>query len=134
VAGCRDLRVGLMLERSLLNERINRRVDRMFERGIVEETRRLLARGVPPGAPPFRALGYAQVLRHLEGEISLEEAVESTKQATRQYAKRQMTWFRRTDRVEWFSPGDTEKITACVGNWIGFNGKDHPRSPLDRSE
>ena len=106
VAGRKLVRIGLTLDRGTLCRRIEDRVDRMFARGLVEEVRGLLARGVPASAPPFRALGYRHVIRHLAGEIALEEAAALTKIETRQYAKRQMTWFRKMPGVDWFSPDD----------------------------
>ena len=106
VAGRTVLRLGLRLDRETLCRRIDDRVERMFARGLVEEVRRLLERGVPETAPPFRALGYAHVLRHLRGEIGREETVALAKIETRQYAKRQMTWFRKMAEVAWFSPDD----------------------------
>ncbi len=98
--------LGLRLEREPLCRRIDDRVERMFARGLIEEVRGLLERGVPETAPPFRALGYSHVLRLLRGEIGREEAVALTKTDTRQYAKRQMTWFRKMAGVVWFSPDD----------------------------
>lgn len=98
--------LGLKLERETLCRRIDERVERMFARGLVDEVRGLLERGVPETAPPFKALGYNHVLRHIRGEISLEEAVALTQTDTRQYAKRQMTWFRKMTGVVWFSPDD----------------------------
>ncbi len=95
VKGRTVVRLGLRLERDELYRRIDDRVDRMFERGLVEEVRGLLERGVPETAPPFRALGYSHVLRHLRGEIGRDEAAALTKADTRHYAKRQMTWFRK---------------------------------------
>lgn len=106
VAGRKLVRIGLTLDRGTLCRRIEDRVDRMFARGLVEEVRGLLARGLPASAPPFRALGYRHVIRHLAGEIALEEAAALTKIETRQYAKRQMTWFRKMPGVDWFSPDD----------------------------
>ena len=108
--GFLTIKIGLKLEREKLNRRIDERVERMFERGLVEEVKKLLARGISPQAPAFQSLGYKQVLRHLRGEISLEEARELTKKETRQYAKRQMTWFRHMPGITWFQPEDYEKI------------------------
>jgi tRNA dimethylallyltransferase len=106
VEGRRVIRLGLELDRAALVRRIDERVDRMFARGLVDEVRRLLARGVPETAPAFRALGYRHVLRHLRGEIGPAEAAALTKTETRQYAKRQMTWFRKMAEVAWFAAGD----------------------------
>jgi tRNA dimethylallyltransferase len=108
------LKIGLTLERSVLYKKIENRVDRMFEKGIVEEVRCLLADGVRPDSPPFRALGYRQVLDHLNGKISIEEAIDLTKKETRHYAKRQMTWFRKIEGIRWFEADDWASISAYV--------------------
>jgi len=89
---------GIDLPRDELDARIERRVDGMFEAGFVDEVRRLLDKGVPANAPAMSSIGYAEVIRHLAGETSLEEAVAQTKRATRRLARRQMQWFRRDDR------------------------------------
>ncbi len=78
----------------------------MFARGLLDEVRRLLARGVPESAPPFRALGYRQALACLRGRLSPGEAAALTKTDTRHFAKRQMTWFRKMEGVAWFSASD----------------------------
>jgi tRNA dimethylallyltransferase len=116
--GRRVLRLGLRLDRESLCRRIDDRVDRMFDRGLVEEVRKLLERGVPESSPPFRALGYSLVLRHLRGEIGRGEAVALTKTDTRRYAKRQMTWFRKMDGVAWFSPDDGAALEEFVQNHL----------------
>jgi len=108
------LKIGLKLERPAIYKKIEDRVDRMFEKGIVKEVQNLLAGGVKPDSPPFRALGYRQVLRHLRGDISLEEAVDLTKRETRHYAKRQMTWFRKMEGICWFEPDDFLSISEYV--------------------
>ena len=102
----------------MIYEKIEARVDRMFQKGLVEEVRHLLAEGVEEDAPPFRALGYAQVLKFLRGELSLEQAIELTKQETRHYAKRQMTWFRKMEGIHWFSAVDITSITDYVRSHI----------------
>ena len=114
VAGWTVLRLGLKLDREALRRRIDDRVERMFARGLVEEVRQLLARGLPESAPPFRALGYSHVLRLLRGEIARDEAVALTKTETRQYAKRQMTWFRKMAGIVWFSPDDGPALEQYV--------------------
>lgn len=112
--GRRVVRLGLRLEREELYARIDRRVDRMFALGLVDEVRGLVARGIPESAPPFRALGYSHVLRHLRGEIGRDEAAALTKADTRHYAKRQMTWFRKMAGVVWFSPDDGAALEEFV--------------------
>ena len=118
VKGRNVLRLGLRLDRESLYRRIDERVDRMFERGLVEEVRGLLERGVPEDAPPFRALGYSHVQKHLRGEIGRDEAKSLTKLDTRHYAKRQMTWFRKMDGVAWFSPDDGPALEEHLKNHL----------------
>jgi tRNA dimethylallyltransferase len=95
---------GLVMDRDLLSERIEQRVNQMFENGLVSEVQKLVAAGLLQGRTAQRALGYSQVVAHLQGEISLEAAIEETKRATRQYARRQETWFSRDYRIKWISP------------------------------
>ena len=108
------IKIGLKLERNLLYKKIEDRVDRMFEKGIVKETQELLKQGVDETAPPFRALGYKQVMKHLKGNMTFEEAIEATKKETRHYAKRQMTWFRKMQGILWFSPDEFSVISRSV--------------------
>ncbi len=114
VADSNLIRIGLNLERRDLYTRIERRVERMFTAGLIDEVKNLLAAGVGEDAPPFRALGYKQVLRHLRGEISAEEAVALTQQETRRYAKRQVTWFRKMEGIRWFAPDELPDIEKHI--------------------
>ena len=100
-----DTRVfGLSVDGEELRRRIEERTGRMFESGLVAEVRSLLAQGVPGDAPSMSSIGYAEVLRHLDGEISVEEAKELTIRATRRLARRQRQWFRHSDeRIFWAS-------------------------------
>ena len=102
--------VGLAADRTVLDLRIEARVSRMWERGLVAEVRRLEAAGLREGRTAARALGYAQVLRHLAGECTQDEARAETVRATRRFARRQESWFRRDPRVRWLdaaaSPAD----------------------------
>ena len=86
-------------DRALLYARIDARVDAMMEAGLLEETERLRAEGLKEGMTAAHGLGYRELLRYLEGECTLEEAVRLIKQNTRHYAKRQLTWFRREPDV-----------------------------------
>ncbi len=110
VAGWNIVRIGLTLPRPRLYRRIEERVERMFERGLVDEVKGLLARGVRPGAPPFRALGYRHVLAYLDGRTALENTKALIKLDTRHYAKRQETWFRKMSGLAWFSPDDLDGL------------------------
>ena len=99
--GFHVLKLGLSLPRQILYDRIQRRVDRMFRSGLVEEVNQLLDRGYSRLSKGFEALGYRHTLAFLAQEMSLETVVELTCRDTRRYAKRQMTWFRREKDVHW---------------------------------
>lgn len=101
--------IGLTLPRSVLYDRVASRVARMVERGWVQEVASLLARGFAPSLPAFQAIGYRQLALHVRGEWPLERALEETVRATRRFAKRQETWFRKEPAVTWFSNGDLER-------------------------
>ena len=111
------VQVGLTLPRPELDERIARRVDRMWEQGLVDEVRRLAAAGLRDGRTASRALGYAQVLRYLDGEWTEQEARDETVRATRRFARRQESWFRRDPRVVWLDavdPGLADRALEVV--------------------
>jgi tRNA dimethylallyltransferase len=93
--------IGLERDRADLVARINQRVDQMFAAGLMEETRSLLATGLERNRTAMQSLGYKQVVEHLRGERSLSETIELVKQKTRQFAKRQMTWFRHQLTLRW---------------------------------
>ena len=111
LAGYRILRLGLAPERAALYQRINKRAAAMFAQGLIEETRSLLARFEPP-PPALSALGYRQAAGVLAGRLSLEEAVTEAQQGHRNYAKRQMTWFRREPVVTWLTGFGNEPAIA----------------------
>jgi tRNA dimethylallyltransferase len=108
------IQIGLKLERDVLYKRIEDRVEKMFDRGIVDEVKSLLSSGVKEDAPPFRALGYKHVLLFLKNKISLDEAICLTKKDTRHYAKRQITWFKKKEGIRWFAPYEFEEISAYI--------------------
>jgi tRNA dimethylallyltransferase len=122
LTGFRIFKLGLNPNRSELRHRINRRVESMFASGLLEETRVLLQKSAfsgRPGSGPFAALGYRQALQFLRGEISLPEAVGDTQAATRRYAKRQLTWFRREPEVTWFNSFGTDPdLQGCALQWL----------------
>ena len=99
--GFKLLPLGLAPDRELLADRIAVRTRQMFDAGLVEEVRRLLAQGLSGEEKPFESLGYKQVLAYLRGQMSLERAMAATEIETRQYSKRQLTWFRRDNRMVW---------------------------------
>lgn len=88
-------------DRSELYGRIDLRVDRMLQQGLLEEIRGLLEKGLPPTSTAYAAIGYKEFIRAIKGECSMEEAAEQVKQSSRRYAKRQMTWFRRNEEIFW---------------------------------
>ncbi len=113
--------IGLTREREDLYRRIDKRVERMMEEGFVEEVEGLLANGYSPEMESFKAVGYREILRTLQGEISEEEAVELTKKNTRHFARRQLTWFRGLEGVEWISlqkDSDATNIAKKIGKRI----------------
>ncbi len=95
---------GLVMDREALTERISARVDRMFAAGLVAEVDQCIAAGITTARTAQLALGYAQVIAMRRGDLTLEQAIEETKRATRQYARRQETWFSRDARIKWLSP------------------------------
>jgi tRNA dimethylallyltransferase len=102
------VQIGLTADRETLDARLDHRVDAMWEAGLVEEVRGLLPRGLREGRTAGKALGYAQVLQLLDGTCDEEAARAETKRATRKFARRQMTWFGRDDRVTWLPAGSAD--------------------------
>lgn len=102
----RTVQIGLDISRDELDRRIEQRVDRMFAEGLVDEVRRLLAVGLTEGRTASRAIGYREVAAHLSGEITEAEARDATKAATRRFARRQDSWFRKDPRVVWVKYDD----------------------------
>lgn len=107
------IRVGLTMPRETLYERIDRRVDQMMAQGLLNEVKGLSEKGYSRDLPAMQAIGYAQLFAYLAGEATLDTAVDNIKRATRQFAKRQLTWFRRDERIRWF---DCEKYEEAYGD------------------
>jgi len=101
---------GLTMDRGALYRRIDERVDRMCDEGFVDEVRDLIERGCSGDIDRIGALGYREIKGYLAGEMSLAEAKELVARNTRRYAKRQMTWFRRNDRIRWFTVTDSTNL------------------------
>jgi tRNA dimethylallyltransferase len=117
--GFRPIKVGLNPPRTSLYERIDRRVLEMIDRGWLDEVKRLMNAGMPRDAKPFSFIGYAELREHLEGKRSLDSAVAAIQQATRRYAKRQVTWFRKEQDVRWFEGfGDDPEITKAILDYV----------------
>ena len=105
---------GLVMERETLHERIDLRVERMWERGLVREVRDLMGEGLLEARTAQAALGYAQIIKFAQGELTEDEAKEETKRATRQYARRQETWFSRDERITWVKKAPISELVERV--------------------
>ena len=105
------LQFGLSMDRELLDARVDLRVDGMFEKGLIGEVEELIRTGLLEGKTARAALGYAQVISALGGDITMDEAISQTKLATRQYIRRQETWFRRDLRITWLEP-DSDRLAT----------------------
>ena len=110
---------GLVMERETLHERIDLRVEKMWDKGLVREVRDLMGEGLLEGRTAQAALGYAQIIKFAQGVMTEEEAKEETKRATRQYARRQETWFSRDERITWVKKAPiSELVTKIVSSTI----------------
>lgn len=109
------LKYGLRMERKILYQRIESRVDSMISGGLLSEVSSLLESGYSPSLNALNTVGYKEIISHLKGEISLERAVELIKRNTRRYAKRQMTWFNAEEDIRWIDVSSPEDIhSACL--------------------
>jgi tRNA dimethylallyltransferase len=132
--GWRVLKIGLMPPRARLHELINARTDLMLKRDWLREVEALVKSGLNEEVKPFDFIGYRELLAVLRGEIPLEQARERIQQATRRYAKRQVTWFRKETDVRWFSGfGDDANLTAAVLEWLQTQGLPAGRGAIERS-
>ncbi len=123
LAGWRALKIGLMPPREALTARIHARTDAMLAQGWMEEVQALAASGMSENAKPLDFIGYCELREVLRGEKKLEEARAAIQQATRQYAKRQMTWFRKDRSIHWLSGfGDDPQIQREAVEWLRREG------------
>jgi tRNA dimethylallyltransferase len=117
--GWRAVKIGLLPPRELLYERIHARTDAMLARGWLSETRNLVVKGLPESAKPFDFIGYREMLAVLRGQMKIDHARAAIQQATRRYAKRQLTWFRREADVHWFEGfGDEAAVQQAALAWV----------------
>lgn len=112
------LKIGLTMERQALFDSIGIRADQMVAAGLVEEVRRLLARGYPESLKSMKSIGYRHMVRYLHGRQGLAEAISDMKGDTRRYAKRQMTWFGADPEMLWFMPGQREAVVEAVRSFL----------------
>ncbi|MGC2814244.1 MAG: tRNA (adenosine(37)-N6)-dimethylallyltransferase MiaA [Candidatus Acidiferrum sp.] len=128
LAGWRAVKIGLMAPREPLYERIHARMETMLARGWIEEVRGLMASGLPENAKPFDFIGYRELREVLRAGKKLEEARAAIEQATRRYAKRQLTWFRKEAGVQWLAGfGDDAEIQRQAGEWVREAMRRHSR-------
>ncbi|MBF8301784.1 MAG: tRNA delta(2)-isopentenylpyrophosphate transferase, partial [Candidatus Dadabacteria bacterium] len=105
------LKIGLFEEREILRKRIDERVDRMLEEGLVDEVKKLREMGFGKDLKPMQSIGYKQINQYLDGEITVDRAIELIKRDTKRFAKRQMTWLRKDKDIHWYHlPEGLEKI------------------------
>jgi tRNA dimethylallyltransferase len=118
LTGHRVLKLGLDPDRAALYSSLNQRALKMFQTGLLEEVKGLLASGCTGKEKPFESLGYRQALQYLSGEITLERAIYLTQMETRHYAKRQWTWFRRDPEIVWLPGFGSDPATAAEASQI----------------
>lgn len=124
--GWRPVKIGLQPPRETLYERIRARTETMLAKGWLEEVRVLMESGIAANAKPFDFIGYRELRSVLEGKMKLDEAKSIVQQATRRYAKRQMTWFRRESAVHWIAGfGDEPGAQAAASEWLMRQGLKH---------
>lgn len=111
------LRIALDLDREILYQRINDRVDQMMEAGLMEEVKQVQDMR---GYTAMKTLGYRELFQVLDGKLSLEEGVDLIKRNTRKFARKQLTWFRKENRYQWFSPDKCREIIAWVEKESGY--------------
>ena len=104
------IQFGLNWERKILYENINKRVEWMIENGLVEEVKYILRDGYDKNLNSLNTVGYKEIIQYLVGEITLERAIELIKRNTRHYAKRQLTWFKKDERIQWFNINDINEL------------------------
>lgn len=109
---------GLNWDRKLLYENIDKRVDCMLENGLIDEVKNILKIGYDKSLNSLNTVGYKEIIQHLDGEISLERAIELIKRNTRHYAKRQMTWFSKDKRIQWFEVQEIIDLDLIAENII----------------
>ncbi len=115
--------IGLWWEREKLYERINKRVDIMFDAGLEEEVRGILASGVTRKMPAMKGIGYKETAAYLAGEMTRAEAIEEIKRGTRRFAKRQLTWYRKMKYIHWYEPASypaDELLRRILHDMAGF--------------
>ena len=113
--GFTSIKIGLMLEKEMLHNRINKRVDDMMQKGLLNEVKKLY---LYKNSNSLQTVGYKELFEYIDKKIDLETATELIKRNTRQYAKRQMTWFKKDENITWFAPNEEGKIITFLNEKI----------------
>jgi tRNA dimethylallyltransferase len=117
------LEIGINGEREDLRARLEARVHKMWREGLINEVKALESKGIRDGKTSSVAIGYAQALKQIDGEMTEQEAIADTVRLTQKYARRQMSWFRRDQRIQWLDyqdPQATSKAMAMVDEWLSL--------------
>jgi len=114
----RVLKIGLNLDREILYNRIDSRVDAMIEAGLIEEVKGLLGKGYLPGLKSMQSIGYRHMVDFIENRMSCDEALRTLRRDTRRYAKRQLTWFNADPEIVWFNPEQLDDIGRKIKNFL----------------
>jgi tRNA dimethylallyltransferase len=109
--------IGLNLPRPELYNAINQRFDKMIKQGLVHEVESLLKKGLDPASNALRTIGYKEVIQYLNNEMSLEKAIRQAKRRTRNFAKRQVTWFNKIPGLQWYNPADPDIVKYIIDKW-----------------
>ena len=114
----RTLKIGLQMEREMLYDRINRRVDAMIDAGLVDEVKSLLKKGYSPDLKSMQSIGYRHMAGFIKGDLSWDEALRTLKRDTRRYAKRQLTWFMADSDITWVNPEKKNEIGRLIEDFL----------------
>jgi tRNA dimethylallyltransferase len=112
------LKIGLSRQRELLYERINHRVDLMVEEGLIDEVKSLLKKGYSSASKPLQSIGYRHIVNFIEGRLNWNDTLQTLKQDTRRYAKRQLTWFNSDSQVKWMDANHLDEIITTVKSYM----------------
>jgi tRNA dimethylallyltransferase len=114
--------VGLNVPRDILYQKIDKRVDEMIEKGLVKEVTSLLKRNFDPQSNALRTIGYKEIIAYLQKNLTLAEAIQKIKQRTRNFAKRQITWFKKIPDVQWYNPEDINIVETIIDRFESKRG------------
>lgn len=117
----RVLKIGLHMDREIIYDRINHRVDAMIDSGLVDEVKGLLGMGYSPDLKSMQSIGYRHIMDYIEGHSSWEETLRTMKRDTRRYAKRQLTWFKADSEIVWKEPGKLKEIRRTIEKFLSVH-------------